>query len=118
MRNGARSGRRLRGFQARGLPALQPPEALGACRLATKGLEFAVLEWPVQARPPHWGRLTRAEREVVQLALAGLSNEAIALRRGSALRTVANQLASAYARLGVGSRAELAAWAAQGREER
>lgn len=53
--------------------------------------------------------LSEAERAVVGLAVVGLSNKDIASRRGSSPRTVANQLASAYRRLGVGSRAELIA---------
>ncbi len=53
--------------------------------------------------------LTRAEREVAADVIAGLSNVAIARRRRRSPRTVANQLASIYRKLGVGSRAELAA---------
>ena len=50
-----------------------------------------------------------AEAQVLQLALEGLSNAAIAARRGSRPRTIANQLARAYEKLGVSSRAEAAA---------
>jgi DNA-binding CsgD family transcriptional regulator len=53
--------------------------------------------------------LTPAEREVVALLLRGRSNRDIALCRGTSVRTVANQLQSVYARLGVGSRRELVA---------
>jgi DNA-binding NarL/FixJ family response regulator len=53
--------------------------------------------------------LTRAERAVARDAAAGLSNAEIARRRKRAVRTVANQLASIYRKLGVASRAELAA---------
>jgi DNA-binding NarL/FixJ family response regulator len=53
--------------------------------------------------------LTRAEVAVAQDAAAGLSNAAIAKKRGSSARTVANQLASVYRKLGFSSRAELAA---------
>jgi DNA-binding CsgD family transcriptional regulator len=53
--------------------------------------------------------LSKGERAVVALAVFGLSNQEIARRRGSSPRTVANQLASAYRKLGVGSRAELLA---------
>lgn len=52
--------------------------------------------------------LTPAEREVARLVLAGHGNAAIAEVRGSALRTVANQLASIYRKLGVSGRSELA----------
>ena len=53
--------------------------------------------------------LTVAERAVAALVLAGESNAAIARTRRSAISTVANQVASIYRKLGVGSRAELAA---------
>jgi DNA-binding CsgD family transcriptional regulator len=53
--------------------------------------------------------LTPAEREVVSMVLRGSSNRDIALCRGTSVRTVANQLQSVYARLGVGSRRELVA---------
>ncbi len=57
--------------------------------------------------PPLPGPLTDAERGVVSLAAAGLSNGAIATARRVSERTVANQLASAFRKLGVGSRFEL-----------
>jgi DNA-binding NarL/FixJ family response regulator len=53
--------------------------------------------------------LSPAERDVAQDVLAGLSNAAIARKRGRAARTIANQLASIYRKLAIGSRAELAA---------
>jgi DNA-binding CsgD family transcriptional regulator len=53
--------------------------------------------------------LTASERAVVVLALSGCSNAAIARRRGSTARTVANQLASVYRKLGISGRRELAA---------
>jgi DNA-binding NarL/FixJ family response regulator len=55
------------------------------------------------------GALSAAEEMVVGLVLSGCSNEDIAQRRGTSQRTVANQLASAYRKLGVGSRRELRA---------
>ena len=54
-----------------------------------------------------------AEREVALLAVQGATNAAIATRRASAERTVANQLRAVFAKLGVHSRAELAAVLAQ-----
>jgi DNA-binding CsgD family transcriptional regulator len=53
--------------------------------------------------------LTPAEREIVGLVALGMTNREIARERGSAMRTVANQLASAYRKLRVGSRFELIA---------
>jgi DNA-binding CsgD family transcriptional regulator len=59
-------------------------------------------------------RLTAAEREVALLAVQGATDADIAARRGSAERTVANQLRSVFEKLGVHSRAELAASLAGG----
>ena len=53
--------------------------------------------------------LTPAEREVMTLLLAGKSNGEIARQRKTAVRTVANQVASLFRKFGVGSRAALAA---------
>ena len=53
-------------------------------------------------------RLTPAELEVARCAVAGMSNRAIARWRSSSTRTVANQIASVFQKLGVGSRAQLA----------
>jgi DNA-binding CsgD family transcriptional regulator len=52
-------------------------------------------------------QLTRGELEVARLAARGLSNTAIAEARGARPRTVANQLASIYRKLGISSRAQL-----------
>jgi DNA-binding CsgD family transcriptional regulator len=53
--------------------------------------------------------LTRREREVARLAAAGSSSREIAARLGLSVRTVDNHLGRAYAKLGLGSRTELAA---------
>jgi DNA-binding CsgD family transcriptional regulator len=53
--------------------------------------------------------LTPAQRRVVGEALDGLSDEAIASRLGLSRHTVSNHLRAAYKRVGVSSRAELAA---------
>jgi DNA-binding CsgD family transcriptional regulator len=70
-----------------------------------------VLTVLVVPAPPLEGdaRLTVAERAVLAEILAGRSNREIALRRGRAVRTIANQLASIYRKLGVTSRSELVA---------
>jgi len=52
--------------------------------------------------------LTPAELEVARLAARGQSSARIAATRGVAVRTIANQLASIYGKLSIGSRAELA----------
>ncbi len=53
--------------------------------------------------------LTAAESEVVSDVLRGLTNAEIARRRRRSPRTIANQLASIYRKLGVSSRFDLAA---------
>ncbi len=53
--------------------------------------------------------LSAAEVQVANDAATGLSNAAIGKKRSRSPRTVANQLASIYRKLGVASRAELAA---------
>jgi DNA-binding CsgD family transcriptional regulator len=70
------------------------------------GEEYALLEWssaPAASLPA----LTACEREVMNKALRGLSNRQIALERGTSYRTVANQMARVFAKLGVASRSEL-----------
>lgn len=51
--------------------------------------------------------LTAAEREVAAMIVDGMSNAEIARARGKSVRTIANQVASAFRKLGVGSRVEL-----------
>ncbi len=53
--------------------------------------------------------LSSEERRVLVLMLTGLSSAEIARRRGRSTRTIANQLASSYRKLGVSSRGELVA---------
>lgn len=53
--------------------------------------------------------LTAAEGQVARLVMEGLSNREIGRRRGSSVRTIVNQLARIYRKLGVGSRRELRA---------
>lgn len=54
------------------------------------------------------GALTPTEREVAVAAARGEDNREIAEQRGVSLATIAKQLSSAYGKLGIGSRAELA----------
>jgi DNA-binding CsgD family transcriptional regulator len=70
------------------------------------GVELAVVSYPLGVAN---ASLSAAEHEVVRLVLAGCSNAEIAAARGTKPRTVANQIASIFKKLGVGSRAELAA---------
>lgn len=57
---------------------------------------------------PDFSLLTPSERDVARLARAGSSNAEIARLRGTSPRTVANQLARIYRKLGCGSRLGLA----------
>jgi DNA-binding CsgD family transcriptional regulator len=51
--------------------------------------------------------LTAAEREIAAMVVDGMSNADIARARVKSVRTIANQVASAFRKLGVGSRVEL-----------
>jgi DNA-binding CsgD family transcriptional regulator len=53
--------------------------------------------------------LSAAERDVATLVAEGLTNAAIGKRRGTSIRTVANQMASIFRKLGLKSRHDLAA---------
>jgi DNA-binding CsgD family transcriptional regulator len=56
-------------------------------------------------------RISSAELEVVQLSIQGEPHASVAQLRGTSLRTVANQLASAFAKLKVSGRSEVRALA-------
>ena len=76
-------------------------------RVEIGGAELLVVSLPSEQLEV--GALSAAERAVAHDAALGLSNLAIARRRRRSQRTVANQLASAFRKLGVSSRAELVA---------
>jgi DNA-binding NarL/FixJ family response regulator len=61
---------------------------------------------PPRAEP--WCRLTPAELAIAQLLVGGKTPSWIARERGTSVRTVTKQIESAYKRLGVHSRTELA----------
>lgn len=68
--------------------------------------EFILVSVPL--RSEHAAEpLSLAEREVAALIVRGRSNEQIARARNKSIRTIANQVASAMRKLGVGSRIEL-----------
>ena len=69
--------------------------------------ELFVLSLPIGLPPEIARKLSPSEIDVVEKVLDGLSNAAIAEARKRHPRTVANQLASAYRKLGIGSRNEL-----------
>ncbi|HSC88986.1 MAG TPA: helix-turn-helix transcriptional regulator [Polyangiaceae bacterium] len=68
---------------------------------------FELDERAVTAPEDLGGGLTQAEREILLAIAGGASNAEIALRRGTSLRTVANQVAGLLRKLGAGSRSEL-----------
>ena len=70
--------------------------------------EYCVVSAPFGPKPGVSG-LTAAEVEVAKLAVSGLSNREIAEKRGSSVRTVANQMAAVLQKLGATSRVQVAA---------
>jgi DNA-binding CsgD family transcriptional regulator len=95
------------------LPATPPP-GIEIARMEVGGTEYAVLTFPAETAASSEGHaaltnLTAAERAVVAEICAGRSNAAIATSRRTSPRTIANQLASIYRKLGVASRFELVA---------
>jgi DNA-binding CsgD family transcriptional regulator len=84
-------------------PALDAPPGLEAYDVDDA---LVLLTWTARPEPPPAG-LSQAEAAVLQLVREGLSNAEIAARRGRSPRTIANQVARIFRRLGVGSRAEI-----------
>jgi DNA-binding NarL/FixJ family response regulator len=76
-------------------------------RLVHDGEDLLVLSAPVTSDLA--ATLTPAEIEVARAIVRGASNAEIARARGTAVRTVANQVASILRRLGAGSRSQAAA---------
>ncbi len=83
----------------------EPPPSLVAYELEPGRVMF-VHALPATLRVPGLGN---AEEEVLALLLRGHDTNAIASKRRTSPRTVANQVASIFRKLGVSSRAELAA---------
>lgn len=86
-----------------------PPSALEVELLDD---ELAVFTWPAAAAAAAAGaeplsRLSAAERAVLSLIVKGASNAAVAMTRGTSVRTVANQVASLLRKLDAASRFEL-----------
>jgi len=102
-----------RGGRPAGFAAASSPARAGAAA----GMRFGVLAGgaadeadavPAQTAGP-LDALSARELDVARLAAAGLRSRAVGVRLGISERTVENHLASAYAKLGVHSRAELIA---------
>jgi DNA-binding NarL/FixJ family response regulator len=82
------------------------PWGLIASQIRVDAEDFLVLTYPA----PYWPlppSLTSAEQGLVLELVAGGSNQAIAQARNTSPRTVANQVASIFRKLGVHSRLEL-----------
>ena len=69
----------------------------------------ALLVISLPSSPREVSGLSAAELAVALAAARGLSNLGIARQRRRSQRTIANQLASAFRKLGVSSRSELSA---------
>lgn len=86
---------------------LPPPADMSARTVVLDDDEYLILTLPI----PNWDIpefLTEAERAVTMAVLRGFTNEQIAQERKTSLHTVANQIASIFAKLAVASRIELA----------
>ncbi len=68
----------------------------------------SILVLPVAPDPDAVARLTLAEFDVTLSALEGQANSTIAKKRHRSLRTVVNQLAAVFKKLGISGRLELA----------
>lgn len=88
------------------MPALRDsrPAALGVC---DRHMGSAYEPGRSTVREP-WRELSEAERTVAILAAAGWTNSAIAIRRGTSVRTTEAQLAAVLRKLVIGSRCDIA----------
>ncbi len=91
-------------------PQASPPPGLKRTDAVVGGQAVVVLSFPVAECAARLPGLTVAESAVVRLAASGLENNEIASARGVSVPTIQNQLARAFRKLGVGSRAEALAW--------
>jgi DNA-binding CsgD family transcriptional regulator len=99
-----RGGDRTKKKASETAPA-DPAGALRMSRFELDGDRYTVLSYPSpQVNLPG---LSAAESQVAGLLLEGRTHDEIAKSRGTSRRTVANQIASIYKKLGVSSRAEL-----------
>ncbi len=82
---------------------------LRAATVERMGTSLLVVSEPHRgASSDHLAVLSPAERAVVLLAAGGARSDAIAQARGTSVKTVSNQLAHAYAKLGARGRGDLA----------
>jgi DNA-binding CsgD family transcriptional regulator len=92
-------------------PALAQADALGAALLAERARRELVATGlrPRRAAVDGIESLTPRQRQICELAAAGKPNRAIAQQLFLSIKTVETHLAAGYRKLGVGTRAELAA---------
>jgi DNA-binding CsgD family transcriptional regulator len=100
-----RSARSWGAARAAFADALESFDALGAARWSERAA--ADLTRLPGRRPADGTALSLREREVAELAAAGLANKEIAARLYLSVSTVETNLSKAYSKLGVRSRAEL-----------
>lgn len=103
--------RKLRKRRSTGVASgLLPPKDLQVHSFVVGSDEYLLIDFPLhkglESTEINEG-LTPGEREVIELVLQGQSNSDIARMRGTSFRTVANQIASIYRKVGVKSRREL-----------
>ncbi len=79
------------------------------------GTDVLVVSFPVR-RVSFGDVLTGTEAAIAHDIVLGMSNAGIASKRGTAVRTIANQVASIFRKLHVRSRLELSLYALAGRE--
>jgi len=114
-----RSVDRSRMAAKRSSPRLEAPVGLVVETFEEGGDTYALLQWPLEGAVGRAAGLDAglpvpaAQRDVLDLLLAGMSNAEIALRLGRSIHTVAHQVDTIFRRLGVGSRLELFALVAR-----
>jgi DNA-binding NarL/FixJ family response regulator len=96
---------------------LRAPAGLQVSTIDIGHDEIALLSYPVPPAGSVEG-LTSAEDEVARAVVRGLSNGQIARLRSTSVRTVANQVASIFRKLRIGSRRELVALMESGSKPR
>lgn len=98
--------RRLGGRSRGDLIGIDQADAL---QVDLEGDALTVLRAPRAQDSDLAAHLTPREREILEMLASGASNREIAVARGRSIKTVANQIFSIFAKLGVESRTEAAA---------